>query len=80
MIMQAVGFDYGQYSACDLDMVPEYLCVPVMLLYDQESVVNAGSTIYMVLNVKGVAHDIVLLHSHKICSMPIMDCVELPPL
>lgn len=46
--MQAVGFIYGQYSVCILDIVSEYLCVAMMLPYDQESVLNAGSTIHII--------------------------------
>jgi hypothetical protein len=42
-----------------------------MLPYKQDSVLNAGSTIHVIVNVERVAYDIGLLYSHKICSMHI---------
>lgn len=67
-------------SILSVSWIPEYLSVAMLLPYEQESVLNAGSTVHIILNVERVAHDIVLLYSHKICSMPIVNCVELPPL
>jgi hypothetical protein len=59
--------------------VSEYLCVVMMVPYEQKSVLNAGSTVHILVNVRRVVYD-VPLHSHKICSMLIIDFAELPRL